>query len=317
MDRRIEDWLPEFMEAHTERFPGLGWEKLQPIYWGSLSLMFTRRGVKEHEAHEASVRLVFDPPASIADHPVKLMAAVEAIWREAQAVGTDGVASNRDAAVAASRNCPHCGGGGLATVYRPARQTCPDIPDERWARIPAQIAAWCVCSMGHWVKTCQLRSEPGLEQGMRHLADVLAGNLRWRLEPPNAHPEAAENARFDTAAEANWDRTPIPERDYWRDMVRRKLPELCARGPFWMDGLAKAWAYDPTFVVGDPPVRDKTAQKRPDVPRTPFVEWSTVERTSRPADASCVTPEASKPDPPNFDDWDTVGDLGPQTTETS
>ncbi len=267
----IDQWFPEFVTTHTGRFPRGDWQDVEPVFWRSLAALFARRGVNEQEAHEASARLFGDPPAFVADHPAKLMAAVEAIWREQQTVGPDGAASSRDAAAIASKNCPHCHGGGLATVYRPARGDCLDIPDERWRRIPTQIAAWCVCSMGHWVRTCQLRSDPGLEQGMRSLADVLAGRLRWRAEPPGANPDAAENARFDAAAELNWARTAEDEREVWRDLVRRKLPELCLKGPYWAEGLAKAWAYDPTFVTGDPPSKPTGPPPKRGEPRTLFV----------------------------------------------
>lgn len=170
----VGDWLGAFVRQHSARHPAarlpeFDSESGQLVYrvW---EREFEALGLDMAQATRASERMLVDPPPRMAEH-------FKTLLRYSQDAA--GGVSGRDAAMAASKDCQFCGGEGLATVYRPAREDCRDIPDERYARIPPQIAAWCVCPMGRWIRACHVRRDSNASDLYRDLADVLSKRLRW------------------------------------------------------------------------------------------------------------------------------------------
>jgi hypothetical protein len=83
----------------------------------------------------------------------------------------------------------------------------------------------------------------------------------FRDRAPGSMPVRPDDAAFDRAAEANWESLSEAERDVWRTLVRERLPEL-AHSSWWLEGLARAWAHDPSSVVDFPPPPEGPGAKR-------------------------------------------------------
>lgn len=78
-----------------------------------------------------------------------------------------GDAGDRDAAEAASRGCPYCGGEGWA----------PLVPRSR-GRSATTTKAYCLCPAGQWMRD---RAPADLIRRMPDLAEVLEGKTTWMM----------------------------------------------------------------------------------------------------------------------------------------
>ena len=91
----------------------------------------------------------------------------------------------RDAAKRASLQCAHCHGEGMVTVYHPrwtgepVEQTCDGI------RYPTVMAAHCCCELGRWTRA---RNSLESQRLIPYVEDILAGRMKWLLEPPTLQP---------------------------------------------------------------------------------------------------------------------------------
>lgn len=196
---RVEDWFDDFALRHTERFPR-EWPAPRSEFWDSLLRRFIKHGVQEADADAASEALMDSPPAFVDRHPEALLAKVREFWAAAKLA--DSPPDDADAAKAASRACPHCGGSGLATVYRrsprgqgaPSCSSCGEVlPADHLAcpqcvpgarRVPPSVAAHCVCPYGRWMRA-RLAKDDALSRIMPDLGDVLSSRSRaWSPEPP-------------------------------------------------------------------------------------------------------------------------------------
>lgn len=95
----------------------------------------------------------------------------------------------RDYQASQSRDCPHCGGNGLATVYRPEYQgrAVEQLQVVRGGgeveieAVVVRTVAHCCCPLGQW-----MRSNVG-DDARRRIPDVitiLAGRSLWDLRDP-------------------------------------------------------------------------------------------------------------------------------------
>jgi hypothetical protein len=176
----IKQWINGFLKRHRARFDPHDWptgedtEESREFLRGWVS-EFARQGVTEAEADLASQRLAATPPNYRRQHVPMVLEAVRAI-RAGRGPG-DG-AETRESAWGLSRDCEHCGGEGLATVFHPRPS---------WAlanRRPVQVAATCVCPLGRWIKRRHAQDSPVLCGRIPDLADVLDGRSLWRAEIP-------------------------------------------------------------------------------------------------------------------------------------
>lgn len=79
--------------------------------------------------------------------------------------------------------------------------------------------------------------------------------------PINPGPAREDNTAWNAAADMHWSRLPAEDREAWCRCAVERLPA-------WRLGtkanllLAKAWAYDPSFVVDVPPPPEAPASRR-------------------------------------------------------
>lgn len=108
---------------------------------------------------------------------------------------------DREAAAFESRNCQHCDGNGLVSVYHPEYQGNLSPVNHRASRIMdedgevrvvqepfvAIVAAHCCCTLGRWMRE---RVEEHIQRRVPRVEDILAGRSKWLLKPHwEAQPE--------------------------------------------------------------------------------------------------------------------------------
>ena len=146
-----------------------------------------RRNVQEHEADAALRRLREDPPQWMREHLPKLIGAIEASRRDATSTAA---ATDRDAAFEASRGCQHCGGSGMATLFRRGYEGSAvkvwHDHDGRERRTPMRVAAHCSCPMGRWARS-KTRDLDTLSR-VPDLCLILAGSRQWLASDPAEIP---------------------------------------------------------------------------------------------------------------------------------
>lgn len=174
--------LTRFFEEHRERYPELNLplssDRSGRFLYETVGDEMTKLGIDYDAASAASRRLVLDPPAGRNKHWSKLLElAKEEMGR--RPVGTarrPADISTREGAEAASKSCDRCGGVGLTTVYHPRPN-----PAEK---IPATVAAYCVCAYGRWVKGNHAARCPDVAKRTPDLADAIGRRCIWLEEPP-------------------------------------------------------------------------------------------------------------------------------------
>lgn len=175
----IRDWINEFLDGHQARFDPHDWpeedaDDEQREFIRGWVTAFNLKEVSRPEAEEASRRLALDPPNFRREHIPKVIAAVLALRAERgpRASGP----SSRDAALLASKDCPHCGGCGLAVAYHP-------WPDAAKAIAPT-TAAHCVCAYGRWIRRTHQEKNPELLRRIPDFGRVLDGATVYLPENP-------------------------------------------------------------------------------------------------------------------------------------
>jgi hypothetical protein len=237
----VRDWLGGFLERHRARFSPHDWpapaaeEESREFMLGWLS-MLSRNGVTEQEADVASCRLMETPPNFRREHAPMVLEAVKQLRAERHQGNDASASSTRDVAKLASRECPHCGGEGLATAFHP----WPNPED----RVAPTAAAYCVCAHGRWIKKNHAERCP---EYIPRIVDLDYVVNRASIYVLNEDPE------FDKAALCNWGTLPEMDRQVWIQMARDRIP--CWRGGS-VEKLAIAWAQDPSWVIGLPEPAD-------------------------------------------------------------
>lgn len=185
----VRNWIDGFLERHKARFNPNDWPDAESSdemdeYVRCWVTAFVLKDVAEKEADEASRRLVLAPPNWRRDHIPAVVAAVEQLRAEkGPAAGAGGT---REAARSASRDCPHCGGEGLALVWH--RHPSPE------RRIAPTASATCICSHGKWIRKVWADTDPQMLRRIPDLAVVLRGEsvfvaddpagISWEIETP-------------------------------------------------------------------------------------------------------------------------------------
>jgi hypothetical protein len=91
-----------------------------------------------------------------------------------------------------SRDCPHCSGVGLETIYHPrfdgSRTFTDKRPDGSTIERAAIVAAYCVCPIGDWMRYNQEKTCPEVFRRMPELHDVLTRRIGWLAKDPRSEP---------------------------------------------------------------------------------------------------------------------------------
>jgi hypothetical protein len=181
----VKHWIDGFLVRHRARFAPNDWPREEATdenreFLRGWITAFATREVTEAEADEASRLLVATPPSWRREHIPALLAKVEEIRKSRGGAPT----STREAARDASRDCPHCGGEGLATAWAEAQDPAK--------RIPATVASYCICAHGRWIRRSHAERDPAMLRRIPDFAAVQAGDVPgWLDWPPGVRrPEA-------------------------------------------------------------------------------------------------------------------------------
>ncbi len=187
----VKSWLIQFLLTHISLHPG-GWPEPgsdddDRNYRTWLHALIEVKAT-EAEALEAS-RQMGDDPVRIGDHPGIIADIIQGIRRQAQeADATRALAGDRETATAASRDCPHCGGHGLVTLYdrrydgrRVAELPCVVRGEVVKRPFPMTVMGHCGCPLGRWMRG---EVDTDVRARVPDLEAVLSGGTRWVLEDP-------------------------------------------------------------------------------------------------------------------------------------
>lgn len=178
----VRDWIKGFLKDHKARFDPNDWpvddatEELAEFVRGWVTA-FNLKEVSEEEAKTASRRLVLNPPSWRREHIPMVVAAVMDIRAERNRSQGIAPGGTLEASRRASRQCPHCCGDGLTSVYHP----WPSVEH----RIAPTAAAYCVCPAGRHIKKIHAEQDADL---LRHIVDfdhVLNGASVYLAEHPS------------------------------------------------------------------------------------------------------------------------------------
>jgi hypothetical protein len=176
----IRSWLESFLAAHRERFNPHDWPDVSSDDFHDFMIdwleAFADLQVSEEEANRASKRLTLDPPSWKRNHLPAVLKTVRAMRMERNTPSE--AAQNIETAKAASVNCPHCDGGGLAYCFHAL-----PVPE----RTPKQIAAHCICPMGRFMRGRIAVQDPVFFKRIPDFADVLAGRSTWLKDDPSGY----------------------------------------------------------------------------------------------------------------------------------
>lgn len=171
------DWALEHRARHPHAFlPTLESSEGETLYeaWRS---SFVHKGIHDLEiATEASKLLTGETLKAPRDHFPRLCELAVGLYKARDAAASpSGAADNgREAAEAASKDCPHCGGSGWAWVSR----LVPSYNES----IPVNARTYCVCRHGQWLREQHQRQAPEVTRRMACFADVLEGLSPWHAE---------------------------------------------------------------------------------------------------------------------------------------
>lgn len=175
-EERVRDWLPGWWRYHRTTMYHEDWPDLtenETEHWAEL---LAGLGIHDQAASEPSKRLLFQasrwclehaPHSTVRSQMAKVREAVTAL-RAAATAAEPRPALDRDAAAEASRDCPDCGGTGLAVRYVARAKTARGGPIEsqpvpvydHTGQVVRRIAPartvclvlTCVCPLGHWIE---------------------------------------------------------------------------------------------------------------------------------------------------------------------
>lgn len=178
---KVVDWFFDWALEHRARhphalLPTLESPEGEPFYEGWRS-DFVHKGIHDQAvATEASKLLMAEPLKYPRDHFPRLCEIAVGIYkaRNASASPSGSDTNGREAAAAASKDCPHCGGQGWAWVSR--------ILTSYHESIPVHAATHCICRHGQWLHEQHSRKNPEVLRGMIRFADVLEGRSPWHAE---------------------------------------------------------------------------------------------------------------------------------------
>jgi hypothetical protein len=207
---RIREWLPKFLKRHRGRFGPHDWPVDDTEEYREYSMLwitqFATREVTEAEADEASRSLGATPPNFRREHLPAVVGAIEAIRRQR---GVQPGAGTREVIRDESRNCPHCGGEGLATAWAAK----PDVA----RKIPETVAAYCCCPSGRWVKRTHADKSPEMLRRIPDFGEVLDGvKPNWLAHPPGRRELSPPEE----------DEAPFEEADPARAVARAEIAEM-------------------------------------------------------------------------------------------
>jgi hypothetical protein len=176
----IRDWLDKFLTDHRARFAVHDWPDADSDDYRDFMIdwleAFADLQVSEEEANRASKHLTLDPPSWKRNHLPAVLKTVRAMRLERSAPSE--AARDIAEAKAASVNCPHCDGGGLAYGFHPL-----PVPE----RTPKQVAAHCVCPMGRFMRNrVTIQDAPSLKH-IPDFAEILAGRSTWLKDDPSGY----------------------------------------------------------------------------------------------------------------------------------
>ncbi len=97
--------------------------------------------------------------------------------------------SEHDLVAMESRDCPFCGGCGMASVYAPQHDGTGLYRRGDETPFPTVVGAHCCCSLGRWMRD---RNKQDIRQRVPSVQDVLDGKSRWTLEDPTEEGEKRE-----------------------------------------------------------------------------------------------------------------------------
>jgi hypothetical protein len=88
---------------------------------------------------------------------------------------------SREAAQAASRDCPFCEGEGMIPVYHPAFTGASVGITKDGQPYVASTTAHCRCELGIWIRD---RNLPEIQARIPWVEDICRGRSKWLLESP-------------------------------------------------------------------------------------------------------------------------------------
>lgn len=210
----VRQWIGGFLKRHQARFLPHDWPKADDADESKEFIMtwvtaFATREVTEGEADEASRLLGPTPPNFRRQHLEMVVGMIEAQrkMKGEPAAGT----STREFARDASRDCPYCGGDGLAMAWA-------ERPDPG-RRISETVAAFCVCPHGKFMKRTHTEKSPENLRKILDFGQVLDGFARGWLEHPPGHPEMAVGYQPPAAQ-----REPEPEPEDFEPSLAVAVP---------------------------------------------------------------------------------------------
>lgn len=164
----VEDWFWGWARRHVARsgrgdFPVVASEDGRE-FWLDYRRAFTRNGVREAEADEASSR-VLERDLFPGQHKQALLECVREI-RDVEAADQP-VPNQIAAARIAAANCPHCGGNGWATYL--GAEIWGEAEGDRRAGL--RFSLWCVCPLGRFMKQANDEADRESKVEVRSLAD--------------------------------------------------------------------------------------------------------------------------------------------------
>jgi hypothetical protein len=175
----VKEWIRGFLDRHKARFDPHDWpafdssDENTEFVRGWITAFATRQ-VTEPEADAASRRLTVSPPNFRREHIPMVVQAIEQLRAERNPGIPAG--GTREAAKYASRDCPHCGGEGLATAYHP----WPSAEH----RVAPTSAAYCICPHGRYIKHVHSEHNPELLRRIPDFDHVLNGGSVYLAEHP-------------------------------------------------------------------------------------------------------------------------------------
>jgi hypothetical protein len=168
------EWIDKFLRTVRESLDPPAWPEADTESYSQFAMSwveaFRVAKVREPDALAAARKLAAHPPARRRDYLPRILEAAEK-------ARPSGEGASQDAARLASKGCERCSGNGLAVVYHPTPG-----PEQR---IPPTVGAYCVCSLGRWIKHAHSTRKDSRDVFQRtpDLADILAGRSVWTAEP--------------------------------------------------------------------------------------------------------------------------------------
>lgn len=181
----VTRWLGDWVERWwPERFgvpwPGRDSDDGRRIYSAWLKALIDIKAT-DAEANQAAGRLADQVIASDGEYLAAILREIDLLRRRPSVV-----ASDRESAERESKDCPYCGGHGMATIFHSCYTGDPVIEvDGR--RIAGRAAAHCVCKLGEWMRS---KVDAETRKRIPALVDCLEGRSVYQADDPTIDREA-------------------------------------------------------------------------------------------------------------------------------